>query len=340
MYLLELEELYMLFPQIETYQIQNKEEAYDIVCRLYGGPSHCNKIFRFSLEGNKSYYVFEYSQGGSNGACSICVTEYTENEFNVINEFEIQNEGQGKVICYEGEFYYVFIQYNYNLKACDGIRIHKLIGAQYENLLIRYLPKQFIWKCLYYGISKVDDEVDMNIDIYIDIIKEELTSGGYIDDGRLKNGMSVYYGDEEILPDMVIDSSSVVLGAYDPITKIDLANCSLPVFLWKTEYVPSNTGTCEYLKIKFFYYDENKQAFLELEELSEEDWSNHINLVQMWFKEICGEVYTFRLYYINDYNYMLNVVRIEKNEMTQIRNFIVIPQREFVLTEGEIFVTD
>lgn len=252
MYLLELEELYLLFPQIENnrFQIQKKEDAYDLVCGLYGGPSHCEKIFRFSLGERKDYYVFEYSQGGSNGAFSICVAEYIDNEFKVINEFETQNQGQGKVICYEGEFYYVFIQYNYNLKTCDGIRIHRLLGTKYENLLIRYLPEQFVWKCLYSG--KIGDEEAVEMDVYIETIKEELTSNGYVDDGMRQWGMKEYYGDEEIVPDLMIDSSSVVLGFYKPIYKIDLANCGLPVFLWKTEYVPSNTGTSEYLKIKFF----------------------------------------------------------------------------------------
>lgn len=37
---------------------------------------------------------------------------------------------------------------------------------------------------------------------------------------------------------------------------------------------------------------------------------------------------------------MPNIVLIEENEVAQIRNYIVIPQRKFVLSEGEIFVAD
>lgn len=297
------------------------------------------KVFQFSTDGKKDYYVFEYSHGGSNGACSVCVAEYIENEFTEINEFEIQNKGQSRVICYEGDFYYVFIQYNYNLKVRDGIRIYKLLGTEYDNLLVRYLPDEFVWKRLYHDGSKGGDAVNAEIEAYIDILKEEITSGGYIDDGTLA-GMEVYYGDEEMVPDMEIDSSNVVLRPYKPIYKIDLANCSLPVFLWKTEYTPSNTATYEHLKIKFFFYDEKEQDFVELEELSKDDGLSHISLVQMWFKEICGKTYTFRLYHISDYNYMLNVVLLEKDNVAQISNYIVIPQRKFVLTEGEIFFAD
>ncbi len=58
-------------------------------------------------------------------------------------------------------------------------------------------------------------------------------------------------------------------------------------------------------------------------------------LVQMWFKEMEGKVYTFCLYHVSDYNYMLNVVRLEGNEVNRIRTDILSTRRHFVLTEGE-----
>lgn len=293
------------------------------------------KAFRFLTDGKKEYYVFENSDGGTNGASHVCVVEYRENEFIEINEFAVESCWASDVICYEGEFYYVFIQNNYNLKIWDGIRIYKLLGTQYDNLEIRYLPEQFIWKRLYYNGSK-GDEVNSEIEAHLDILKEEIMPGGYIDNGTFW-GMEVYYGDEEIVPDLKIDSSNSVQRPYEPIYKIDLANCSLPVYLWKTEYTPSNARTSEYLKIKFFYYDEKEQAYVELENLcKEEGLSGHINLVQMWFREIGGEIYTFRMYHAGDYNYMLNIVLLEGDNVTQIRSDIVIPQRHFVLTEGEV----
>ncbi len=61
-------------------------------------------------------------------------------------------------------------------------------------------------------------------------------------------------------------------------------------------------------------------------------------LVQMWFKEMEGKVYTFCLYHVSDYNYMLNVVLLEGNKVNRVRTDILSPQRHFVLTEGEKFV--
>lgn len=290
--------------------------------------------FRFSPDGKKEYYVFEINDGGTNGASSVRVAEYRENEFIEISGFAVESCWASDVICYEGEFYYVFIQNNYYLKIWDGIRIYKLLGTQYDNLEIRYLPEQFIWRCLYYNGSK-GGEVNAEIEAYLDILKEEIMHDGYIDDGT---PMYVYCGDEEAVSDLEIDSSNSVLRPYEPLYKIDLANCSLPVYLWKVEYTPSNYWTIEHLKTRFFYYDEKEQTFVELENLcTEEGQSGDINLVQMWFREIGGEIYTFRMYDVGDYNYMLNIVLLEGDNVTQIRNYIVIPQRHFVLTEGKVF---
>lgn len=60
-------------------------------------------------------------------------------------------------------------------------------------------------------------------------------------------------------------------------------------------------------------------------------------LVQMWFKESKDKVYTFCLYYVCDYNYALNVLLMEGDEVSRIRTDLIVPKREFVLTEGEIF---
>lgn len=238
----------------------------------------------------------------------------------------------------EGEFYYVFIQNNYLLKIWDGIRIYKLLGTEYDNLEIRYLPEQYIWRCLYYNYNEsIGDEVNAEIEAHLDKLQEEIMPGGYVDDGT-SGGMKVYYGDEEAVPDLEIESSNSAWHSYGPIYKIDLANCGLPVYLWKAEYTPSNTWTIEHLKTKFFYYDEKKQTFVELENLcTKAGLSGEINLVQMWFREIGGKIYTFRMYDVGDYNYMLNIVLLEGDHVTQIRSYIVIPQRHFVLTEGKVF---
>ena len=64
-----------------------------------------------------------------------------------------------------------------------------------------------------------------------------------------------------------------------------------------------------------------------------------IRLVQMWFQKIDGKVYTFRMYHVSGYNYMLNVMLLEQDKATQVKAYLLSPQREFVVTEGEVFTT-
>lgn len=77
----------------------------------------------------------------------------------------------------------------------------------------------------------------------------------------------------------------------------------------------------------------------ELEQLSEDGGASGIKLVQMWFKEFNEKVYTFRIYHICDYNYMMNVVLLDKDKVNQVGTYVLLPQRGFVLTEGEVFTT-
>ncbi len=335
-FMLEIDDLYLHFPEIAAYkeQIQWEDEAYDLICDIYGGPAKCLRCFYIPLTDGYQY-VFLYRSGGSNGALSVCLTELIDNQLVWISEFEVQNDGEGRVILYEGEFYYVFLQFNYNLKEYDGIRIHKLgDDSEAENLLIRYLPEQYICKKLYSDLVYMSDEqTGESLDEYVEKIIEEFMSNGYLDVGTSRFGMDVYYGDEEKTEDIVLEP-------YDTVYKMDIANCNMPVYIWKTEYVPSNIGTSEYLKIRFYLYDLQTDSAVELEQLSEDEGSDSINLVQMWFKEIDGKIYTFRIYHICDYNYMLNIVLLNKGKVSQLGTYALLPQRRFVLTEGEVFTTN
>ena len=61
-------------------------------------------------------------------------------------------------------------------------------------------------------------------------------------------------------------------------------------------------------------------------ELGDSYFPTNIELVQIWFKKIANKVFTFRIYHISDYNYMLDVSLIEGNNVIQIRNDIISPQ--------------
>ena len=83
-------------------------------------------------------------------------------------------------------------------------------------------------------------------------------------------------------------------------------------------FIPSSSHTQEYLRIRFFLFDREENAERELDQLSQYDMTGGIRLFQMWFREIGGKVYTFRMYHVSDYNYLLNVMLLEQDRATQV----------------------
>lgn len=335
-YILDLEDLYVHFPKIADYreQIQWKDEAIAHICQFYEIPLNCCNCFYIPATDGKDYYVFTAWQGGSNGAFFVCLTERVGDDFVWINKFETQNEGDGRVIQYEDEFYYIFWQYNYNLKVYDALKIHRLKdNPEEETMVIRYLPKQYIWKpsCLA-SPYLTNTDADNEIDAYIAQVKDEITSEQYLDRGTSRYAADVYYGEEE----MVV----FTLGAYEKtVYKMDIANCGEPVYLWKSMFEPSSIHAAAHLRTKFFLYDAQTASERELDRLGQYDLQIGIRLVQMWFQKIDGKVYTFRMYHVSGYNYMLNVMLLEQDKATQVKAYLLSPQREFVVTEGEVFTT-
>lgn len=330
----QFEDMELLFPKLAAYKEQLQGEwrewkAYELLHELYGIPVHCFGIFHFSMAEGQDNYVFAYEWGGTSGAASVLLTERVGDDFVYISEFDLQNYKTGCVIQYEEKFYYVYLQNNGALAVCDGIRIHRLESdPKQENLLIRYLPDLYIWKkYLYYnGKYSLEEEA---LDNYIEGIKAEITSEDYLDRGTKPDGVMCYCIGEEESPDIKADS-------YSTTYKMDIANCGLPVYFWKT--VTSYPSISEHLKIRFYYFDEESDSIVELERLAEDESPHGLNLIQMWFHEIDGKVYTFRIYHLSDYNYMLNVILLEGDQVTQISSEILLPQRKFVLTEGEVFL--
>ena len=242
---------------------------------------------------------------------------------------------QALITTLENAFYYIFRQCNYNLKVYDALKIHRLKdNPEEETVVIRFLPTEYVWKPSDSAAPYLADTGDGDaIDAYIAQIKDEITSEQYLDRGTSRDGARVYYGDEEETADFLLDE-------YKTVYQADLANCGMPVYLWKAMFIPSSSHAQEYLRIRFFLFDRQENAEHELDQLSQYDMTGGIRLFQMWFREIGGKVYTFRMYHVSDYNYLLNVMLLEQDRATQVRAYLLSPRWEFVVTEGEVFTTN
>ncbi|MBD5493443.1 MAG: hypothetical protein HDR12_03415 [Lachnospiraceae bacterium] len=327
----DMEEMKRLFPELNDAGL-NLDSVYDAYRKVYG--EYCFDLFHIPTPDSDNY-VFATSLGGTAGICEIYLTKLVNGEFETISYFETQNAGYGSVIQYEGEFYYIFLQNNYNLKIYDGVRIYKLgENMAYENLQIKYLPYDFVWKNLY------NTSEGKKWDSYVKSIQEEITSDEYLDNGTDGSGWKVYFGDEEEVVEEFIVPENEKRYSVNEYYKIDFTNTGIPIYMRKSSFEPSNTDSVWHLQSRFYIRNQQDDSIVTLQNMelnSAIPNSKNPVLVQMWFKEMEGKVYTFCLYHVSDYNYMLNVVRLEGNEVNRIRTDILSPQRHFVLTEGERF---
>lgn len=326
-YQLDLEEVYQLFPEVYEHrsEIENIYQAY----RFINNPANCIAIFHINeVDFNKDFYVFTYGSGGSDGVNSVLITEKKNEEFVELCKFETQNNGYGRVIKYQKTFYYVFLEYNNNLKNYDGIRIHKLgANAETENILIKYLPEEYIWKNVY----EEQTESRENINSYVESIKETISSDEYIERGNIEVAQ-LFYGDEKI------DTSFPLADEYNQYHKIDFTNTGIPIYIEKSIYIPSNYQTTWHQRAKFYTYDTQADVITELHKLEiGKQFPVKNELVQLWFKMIDNKVFTFAIHHLSDYNYMMNVMLIEDEKITIIRTDILLPKRTFNLREGNVF---
>lgn len=319
---LSLEDLYRLFPEIYKYK-DKFESKYDAYKFLWGSDS-CIDMFHINIL-KEDNYIFVYKSGGSNGAVSVALTKLVNNKFVILSEFETQNSGFGEIIQYKDYFYYIFLQYNYNLKNYDSIKLHKLgLNTDTETMLIRYLPEKYIWKNIY----NIKTDFNSNLAEYIDNIKDSITSDKYLENGLVKD-ISIYCGDE------IEDTDFILADDYNQYHKIDFANLGVPVYIRKSSHIPSDYRSTWHLKAKFYIYDSQNNSAIELNNLELGKYlPQGMELVQLWFKKINDKIFTFRIYHISDYNYMLNVILIEGDKITQIRTDIFSPQRAFKLAEN------
>ncbi len=317
---LKLEDAYELFPRISEYreQIENEYDAYSWIAELYleRDSKNCIDIFHLDSTGGQDYYVFSYQSGGTSRAIYLYLMERIGDEFVEVDIFGTTSYGRGTVIKYDEKFYYVALEMNDYLKDYDGVQIYSLNeDVQKNNLSIRYLPEKYVWSALY-QLDGIEDGIKEELDLYVEKIKEEFTPGTYLGDG-----MHVYYGDETKEP-----SVESVRGR-DNAYLVDIANCGRPVYICKQLTCPNCCK--QYLNFMIFSYPLYGES---IEEPSED--INIEGVVQTWFKEIRGKVYTCQIYHSSDYNYIFRMLLLEDDKVTVVRTEMIAPQRKFTTEHG------
>lgn len=326
-YEMSLEDMIAAFPEVDAVkeQLETKYAALIFLNEQMDAPQYIDNMFH--LEGNR--YLFVYRSGGSNRVRSLCLTEYTDGQFGVLMDFEIRDNGDGMLIKYGKDFYFVFLQSTDKaLQDVDGIGIYKIgENAMTDNLQIRYLPKEYIWERQGWAFDFP------SLESYIDVLKDKIVSkeDRYLDMGHGKH-MRIS-GDEAEAANFQTDNLRYPTGE---VFQADIANLGIPVYMQRTRTWSAETDYA----IDFYLKNPQTNMLLKLDQLSiKEDNTSCLRLVDIWFKVIDNKTLTFSMYYVSDYSYMLNIVLLEGGEAKAIDAWLLLPKREFVLIEGEVFTT-
>ena len=344
---IDLEEVYELFPKLSEYKDQIKDISG--ACRwinvLYTDLwefelDGCINMYHFNLTEETDNYIFvTYFSSSTVRYGHVYVMERAGEKLVKLHEFGTEAYG-GELIHYGGEFYFVTWEENDALSMVEGIRVHRLNGnPKEETLCIRYLPEKYVWSTLYNVYSIISsDESDASfnrkrksseeIDKYVEKLEKEFVPGRYLrGEEEDKVRTEIYYGDEGEAESLDIDDHGS--SAY----KVDIANCGLPIYVSKYMVWPDSYS--EYMRVNFFYPVPEENNLKELEHLS-------CTAQQLWFKEIEGKMHTCQIFRICEFNYLFNIVLLQKNgervERTVVYSASIAPRRKFVVTEGPVSV--
>ncbi len=320
-YILSLEDMCGLFEDFEEENITDIYEAYELI----SGFEDCTSIFWMKQDGREDRFLLCVDSGGSYGIYNIYLAEFLDGKLVVRDSFDAQGEGMGRVIKVKQCYYYLYLQYNQNLKNYDGIKVHRLEqDAEQENILIRYIPEEFVVE----NLSVSDNGANEKIELYIQDIKDDLLKGKYLDKG-MGDDWHCFMGEESP------EEQFPLTGEYEKYVKADIANIGVDVYFQKKIFIPSNSAFSAHYKTDFYLWDVVAGEVLKMEELEIENRNNH-QLVQLWVKKFDGLTYVFKIFHLENYEYVLDVSLVRGADITSIRTDVILPICSFELTEGHM----
>lgn len=305
---------------MEMYQIDQKdfERKYGTYLSrarqtLDGGTQYA---YRIALGRTDYFLLMQYSEAETIG--DLHIYRRTGGGLDYVSTYQPAYLG-GKVIPHSGGLYIVERPYPWfeHARYLDNITIHRLIPEGGQDADIEAVPESFMWQKIYDNRAAYAGDVSG----YLEEIKADLADLSY----RSKDE-DIYTGDEdpEIGMNLFLRLGSVV-SPYEPFYKIDFNNDG------KDEYI-SKEKSYNHIYAGIYLFTGRGVKILGYDESAGEDLGRP---VQLWFKEISGKVYTFRLFYHEDSYYVLNVSLIEGTRITQVQTHIIVPRVKYTINGQE-----
>ncbi len=267
----------------------------------------------------EDYYVLVMDTGGSARLVDIDILKETDGELTHLDNL-LSLDLSAKVIEYEGAYYLLEDSYNYYSKHTDMVRIYRLtekgIGPY---VTICLTPSSYAWKMVYTD----SEEWESKITDYAETIRENLMAESVIDDNIL-----YFTGDEKPVSDKNKEARLRSVGKDYDYWEIDFNNDKTLEYVSKHFWFPSNSLTLN-LEASTYQFTNQRTA-----EISNPFYGEPYGLLQLWFKEFQGKVFTFRLFFSLDH-YVLNVSLIEGSHVSQVQTWMIAPSYQVTVEEGK-----
>lgn len=270
-------------------------------------------IYKYQLSKN-TYYIMVADSGGTDESVDITIYKESNGKLTVLDSWP-SLDLNARVIKYKNALYFIESSYNYYSKYTDTVYIYKLSSRKIKKYVtIELTLKQYEWE----EIFNNHKSYEKSISSYVDSIKNDL-----IKNSPMYDNIQVYLGDEN--KDFNEDKQQRLksVGGANDYYEIDFNNDGDPEYFEKHFWFPSNYTTL-YL-INNFYKFTDKRVISINGCFEKEDMA----LIQLWFKEFEGKVFTFRLFLYNQNKYFLNVSLVEDTNITQVQSYIIVPKNRF-----------
>ncbi|MDE6699172.1 MAG: hypothetical protein K2J91_06825 [Lachnospiraceae bacterium] len=273
-------------------------------------------IYQYGIEESR-FLILVVDSGGSDRFVDISCYRLVENELEYLNQVT-KFDMNARVVPYKNGFYLVNINYNYYSKYNDTIYLNPLTleGISRSSVEVTLQPKDYILTKGYQSNASTLGQINS----YVENIQKELMAASPISDDII-----VYTGCEESVTDPV--KLQRLSSDYD-LYMVDYDNDGIPEYQNKHHWFPSNYTTLHLITEE--YRLEN--ITLQLQETWEPECPYSFNyeyaLIQQWYQEFDGQIYTFQLFLTEGYNYYMNVSLWEEEHISWIASYYITPQCE------------
>lgn len=276
--------------------------------------------------------ILYHDWGGSIGYTELEIWKKNENgiaeKIGIFPEFR----GYTALLCFEGNYYYVVVGYNYYSRETDSLEIFSFQAngtIEQHRLTLENLDNKKEWNLIYCN-ENISEELKLQIKDYLEKIQSELEVKTVPNDDY-----ELFHGQAEIPYAKTEQDFSI--GAYR-----SLENCVLVDFdndgerecITRRIWYPGSLNS-QLALISGFYkkYDSIEHTvYINFpDSIENNDFGSYDTVfVQIWFEKFGNQIYTFLLKRINfKSDYILEISLIEGDKMYPMVQYLLIAEKQY-----------